>query len=301
MKWSLLIVLGLFALTTQVKSEEDDLSLNFDDIEDINESDEKLLRELEEKMMEKDIDREKEIASKFVEDSNNVLTPIVEIDPCEKMHCGAGRVCHSTGEEAECICIQDCPEENDTRRHVCTNKNVTWPSDCSVYQERCFCDTKDERCTNPSNSHLHIDYYGACQELPGCSEEEKKDFPRRMRDWLFNVMRDLAERDELTEHYMQMQMEAETNMTRRWANAAVWKWCDLDGNTDRSVSRHELFPIRAPLVSLEHCIAPFLESCDQNNDHRVTLVEWGNCLELEPDELYERCDDIQKSIPHLLG
>lgn len=108
-----------------------------------------------------------------------------------------------------------------------------------------------------------------------------KDFPRRMRDWLFNVMRDLAERDELTEHYMQMELEAETNMTRRWANAAVWKWCDLDGDTDRSVSRHELFPIRAPLVSLEQCIAPFLESCDSNKDHRITLIEWGACLELD--------------------
>lgn len=107
------------------------------------------------------------------------------------------------------------------------------------------------------------------------------DFPRRMRDWLFNVMRDLAERDELTEHYKSMQIENETNLTRRWANAAVWKWCDLDGYPhDRSVSRHELFPIRAPLMSLEHCIAPFLESCDPNDDHRISLKEWGNCLKL---------------------
>jgi len=122
-----------------------------------------------------------------------------------------------------------------------------------------------------------------------------------MRDWLFNVMRDLAERDELTDHYMQMELEAETNNSRRWSNAAVWKWCDLDGDTDRSVSRHELFPIRAPLVSLEHCIAPFLESCDSNNDHRITLVEWGACLELDPEDLKERCDDVQQAQPHLLG
>lgn len=118
--------------------------------------------------------------------------------------------------------------------------------------------------------------------LKECSEEEMNDFPRRMRDWLFNVMRDLAERDEIGEHYKAMEVEAETNLTRRWANAAVWKFCDLDGEPhDRSVSRHELFPIRAPLVTLEHCIAPFLESCDSNGDHRITLKEWGNCLELD--------------------
>lgn len=108
------------------------------------------------------------------------------------------------------------------------------------------------------------------------------DFPRRMRDWLFNVMTDLADRNALAEHYLNMQHESETNMTRRWANAAVWKWCDLDGHPhDRSVSRHELFPIRAPLMSLEHCIAPFLESCDPNDDHRITLAEWGKCLGLD--------------------
>jgi hypothetical protein len=64
-------------------------------------------------------------------------------------------------------------------------------------------------------------------------------------------------------------------------NAAIWKWCDLDREHDRSVSRHELFPIRAPLMALEHCIAPFLEGCDTNNDHRISLQEWGKCLELE--------------------
>lgn len=56
------------------------------------------------------------------------------------------------------------------------------------------------------------------------------DFPRRMRDWLFNIMRDLADRQELTPHYLNMEREAESNMTRRWTNAAIWKFCDLDGN-----------------------------------------------------------------------
>lgn len=102
-----------------------------------------------------------------------------------------------------------------------------------------------------------------------------------MRDWLFNIMRDLADRQELNNYYMKMQREAESNNTLRWSTAAVWKWCDLDGHPhDRAVSRHELFPIRAPLMALEHCIAPFLDSCDSDNDHKITLKEWGKCLEL---------------------
>lgn len=151
-----------------------------------------------------------------------------------------------------------------------------------MYRQRCLCDTNHETCKGAEFKHIHIDYYGECREQPDCTPEEMSDFPRRMREWLYTVMRDLAQRDELPAHYKTMQQESETNMTRGWANAAVWKWCDLDGKPhDRSVSRHELFPIRAPLMSLEHCIAPFLESCDPNDDHRITLKEWGGCLELD--------------------
>lgn len=49
----------------------------------------------------------------------------------------------------------------------------------------------------------------------------------------------------------------------------------------RAVSRHELFPIRAPLMSLEHCIAPFLNGCDADDDHKITLKEWALCLQLD--------------------
>lgn len=89
---------------------------------------------------------------------------IISVDPCERMLCGAGRVCQQNGDEAKCVCIPDCPEEHDARRHVCTNKNETWPSDCSVYQQRCLCDTQSPGCLHAENSHLHIDYYGVCHE-----------------------------------------------------------------------------------------------------------------------------------------
>ncbi|EDW98584.1 SPARC [Drosophila yakuba] len=299
----LLLGLGLLALShVQASTDIADELLDEDlDLSDIDENEEEFLRLLEEKNKIKDIERENEIATKLAEVQHNLLNPVVEVDLCETMSCGAGRICQMHNEKPKCVCIPECPEEVDTRRLVCTNTNETWPSDCSVYQQRCWCDSGEPGCTNPDNAHMHIDYYGACHEPRSCEGEDLKDFPRRMRDWLFNVMRDLAERDELTEHYMQMELEAETNNSRRWSNAAVWKWCDLDGDTDRSVSRHELFPIRAPLVSLEHCIAPFLESCDSNKDHRITLVEWGACLELDPEDLKERCDDVQRAQPHLLG
>jgi hypothetical protein len=134
--------------------------------------------------------------------------------------------------------------------------------------------------------------------MPECSEDDMADFPRRMRDWLFNVMRDLASRNELSDTYLEMNHEAETNMTKRWTNAAIWKWCDLDvAPHDNSVSLHELFPLRAPLMSLEQCIAPFLDSCDTNDDHRITLQEWGKCLEIEEGEMEAKCAEINPDEP----
>ncbi|KAJ8724692.1 hypothetical protein PYW08_016166 [Mythimna loreyi] len=215
-------------------------------------------------------------------------------DPCLRVHCSAGRVCEIDEHgDAVCNCIKECPYETDSRRKVCTNHNETWTSDCEVYQQRCLCLDGSELCRGPQYHHVQIEYYGMCREMPECSENEMSDFPRRMRDWLFNIMRDMAERRELTPHYLRMEREAETNLTRRWTNAAIWKWCDLDAHdNDRFVSRHELFPIRAPLMALEHCIAPFLDRCDEDDDHRVTLAEWGKCLQLDEYELEDRCDEF---------
>ncbi|XP_011505492.1 PREDICTED: SPARC [Ceratosolen solmsi marchali] len=224
-------------------------------------------------------------------------TYLAQGDACQRKHCGPGRVCQlMENQEPTCACITKCDEESDPRRRVCTNYNETFGSDCEVYQARCFCDTNDPRCRGPDYQHVHIEYYGECKQMPPCKEEDKIDFPRRMRDWLFNIMRDLADRQELPQHYVKMQREAESNHTLRWSNAAIWKWCDLDGYPhDRAVSRHELFPIRAPLMALEHCIAPFLDSCDADNDHNITLKEWGKCLELEEDDLEEQCDHLAEA------
>jgi secreted protein acidic and rich in cysteine len=229
--------------------------------------------------------------------NNEIIDNEVLVDPCSKVHCSAGRVCElSEAGEAECNCIKECPYETEARRKVCTSQNETWNSDCEVYQQRCFCLTDSELCKGPKYHHVQIEYYGQCRDMPTCLENEMADFPRRMRDWLFNIMRDLADRRELAPHYLKMEKEAEANLTRRWTNAAIWKWCDLDAHdNDRSVSRHELFPIRAPLMALEHCIAPFLDSCDADNDHRITLEEWGTCLELDESDLEDRCVSIDEA------
>ncbi|XP_001237311.4 SPARC [Anopheles gambiae] len=290
-----------------------------DDIDELlnefDEEDEELLRHIESQHVSRDYELEDQMARELAnriaaehygqpdgagesDDAGPIEGRVPRlIDPCKGVRCGAGRVCRANVAEqrGECVCIPECPPETDPRRKVCTNRNETWDSACEVHRQRCLCNTADPGCRHEELRHVHIDYYGTCREMPECSENDLADFPRRMRDWLFNVMRDLALRNELPDAYLALEHEAESNMTKRWTNAAIWKWCELDGHPhDNTVSRHELFPIRAPLFALEHCIAPFLESCDPNRDHRISLQEWGKCLELEEDDLTARCAEIAK-------
>lgn len=39
-------------------------------------------------------------------------------------------------------------------------------------------------------------------------------------------------------------------------------------------------------------ISPFLESCDADDDHRITMKEWVKCLGLEDGDLEEKCEGI---------
>lgn len=107
-------------------------------------------------------------------------------DPCLDVQCGAGMVCElDQNSEPQCVCIEACPEETESRRKVvtatfllyvcfykimyckvCSSMNETWPSDCSVYQQRCWCRNGDARCKGEKYRHIHIEYYGSCREMP---------------------------------------------------------------------------------------------------------------------------------------
>lgn len=89
------------------------------------------------------------------------------LDPCTKIHCGAGKVCQAEeGGKAECVCIPECPLEKDSRRRVCTSRNETWDSDCEVHRQRCLCETKSATCKDKEYNHIQINYFGECREMP---------------------------------------------------------------------------------------------------------------------------------------
>ena len=59
----------------------------------------------------------------------------------------------------------------------------------------------------------------------------------------------------------------------------MWHLCN------RVVSQDEVFPLRAPFAVYEPCITPFLtHNCDPDQDGKITLAEWGECLDISPGE-----------------
>ena len=61
--------------------------------------------------------------------------------------------------------------------------------------------------TNGEVRKLMFWFSGECKSIPDCEEGELEDFPRRMREWLFNVMEELADRGQLTPHFSKLHKE----------------------------------------------------------------------------------------------
>jgi hypothetical protein len=121
-------------------------------------------------------------------------------NPCENHQCGWGKECVVVdGTKTKCDCIRKCPTSNggDPFEKACSNTNETYDNMCELYKERCLCRREDAACRDPKNKHMHIEYMGMCKNLEPCTGELMDQFPVRMADWLFQVMRDLKKRQEL--------------------------------------------------------------------------------------------------------
>jgi hypothetical protein len=213
-------------------------------------------------------------------------------DPCAEKHCDVGFECDlDENDNPICICIRKCPVA-DSEINVCSTQNVTFDSECEFHQIKCFCSHKSHECPDRGYRKGYLDYYGPCKELKPCKDEEMEDFPHRMREWLFYVMEELDNRNDLTSGAHKMVEEAK-NQEHRWVLPVIWKFCELDTTKDRLVNKDELLPITAPLKPLEHCTGPFLQRCDENADGTITLEEWGNCLGLDREEIEDRCEDLR--------
>lgn len=246
----------------------------------------------------KDIDTSENEVDKEGQDEGGYKRTVQ--DPCYDMDCGIGHECDIDDDNKPvCICARQCtPEVVDRAKvNVCSTSNVTFDSECEMYRQKCMCGkTGRKGCDNREYAEVELDYFGPCKELGDCEEFEMEEYPRRMREWLYLIMEELDNRDELPKKASKMAKKALT-MEKKWVIPVVWKFCDLDTDPDEEINVHELIPISAPLKPMEHCTAKFLGACDEDlngkRDGKISKWEWGRCLGLDTKEMDVLCEEFK--------
>lgn len=233
------------------------------------------------------------VDSQHIPNYNELLeNEMAQEDPCEGVKCESGQQCVPLENgKPICDCIDKCSKESFP---VCNTFNQTMDNECELYRQRCLCQRGRDGCMDPAYSSLDIEYLGACKEIAECTEDQLVDFPRRMAEWLFVVMKELAEQHALKPAFENLEKKAELEMvlTEKVPPPGIlWKFCDLDKEpADRVISRAELLALKRPLYAMESCIVPFLDKCDIDNNHLLSLVEWGKCLNLKDSEVEDICN-----------
>lgn len=294
--WGFLALMALVALVADAKLKKKKSQTKDEDWEGL----EDMLKQIDEieakktKVVEGELrDDDDEEFDHEADDEKSAEKAVME-NPCEDHHCGWGKECMlNKDNEPHCECIRECPSVPDLEDSdkVCSNQNETFDSICHLYRERCLCRNKDDGCEKKKHHKVHLEYLGQCKRLTECTEEHLEQFPQRMSDWLFQVMKDLNDREQLHgDDWINMLTEAESDEHLKHVYPVVWKFCDLDAKPhDKEVSHHELIPITAPVMPMESCIKPFLKRCDTNDNNKISLSEWGKCLGLKKGEIIERC------------
>jgi len=211
-------------------------------------------------------------------------------DRCSSLKCQDGETCVLNKDgDAECICISQCMDPEDRRLMICTVTNQTYTSDCEFLQMQCWCKKGDKQCTRPDSVQDKIDYFGQCQDLGICTNYELEVFPSRMTTWLGEILDALFARKNLDPKYETLVNEARkmklSSTEKWWRNAVLWEFCELDKTHDNSVNNEELARFISSLKVLEHCIQPFLDHCDTDDDKKLTSTEWGTCLGLDQNDI----------------
>lgn len=214
-------------------------------------------------------------------------------NPCNTHTCKRGEMCVLENRKPRCQCQTCEPVANkDSMLQVCSTTGVTYDSECELDRDHCLCQRAEPGCRDSSSNKVRLDYYHACKELTPCPAEELEAFPGRMRDWLYRVMNDMAMRgyEELDEY---RDLLENARHDEKHADAVIWKFCDLDVHPDdRHVTRRELMYIIASVKPMEHCLVPFLNQCDADDDGTITLVEWGTCLKIGHEAIVDKCKHV---------
>ncbi|KAI8521807.1 hypothetical protein Bbelb_015610 [Branchiostoma belcheri] len=252
-------------------------------------------------------DEEKEVEAEEEDEEEDEEEGVLEKHPCFDKKCKRGEVCDLDEKlKPICVCAKKCPEPEDPALSVCSTANKTYASECHLFKQKCDLKSSEDG----KRVRIHLDYYGPCKLIEECLEEELAEFPLRMRDWLKNVLVQRMSLELLTDKEMfhaKKIYEDERRLKKRadggdWEAEILlrdfrknyahyvypihWMFSKLDQHPkDRYLTHAELAPLRAPLVPMEHCTTTFFKTCDDDGDKRISLYEWGACLELKEEDI----------------
>ncbi|OQV13728.1 hypothetical protein BV898_12043 [Hypsibius exemplaris] len=105
-----------------------------------------------------------------------------------------------------------------------------------------------------------------------CAKKEMRELKRRLVSWFWAIFRQ--------KHPQGDPMDlTDAPVCRRGASQGVlsWMFAYFDDNKDGSLTLTELFDLESD--KYEHCVNPFLEHCDADDDLEISGHEWCKCLQ----------------------
>lgn len=220
---------------------------------------------------------------------NQAVKEVTHEDICANIECEAGERCIVSDNKPLCECYEDCQIPNDQRLKICSTSNKTFESDCHFLRQKCWCNKNDQKCADFSIVSDKLDYYGACTNINQCTQNERRIFVERMKVWLDEVLHVLDNRQDLDSKFLYLVKLADELKAKKvekyWTAGVIFEFCKLDSSKDHSIQKEEIALLVSSIKSMEHCIQPFLDETDSNEDGIISEDEWGTALDLSDDDL----------------
>nr|XP_002735796.1 PREDICTED: SPARC-like isoform X1 [Saccoglossus kowalevskii] len=199
-------------------------------------------------------------------------------DLCAKVKCKKppGSMCTVVEKNGEPSTTCSCPTEcSDEYEPVCSVFGREYDNRCKLHLQACS-----------KRKHIAVAFEGKCiASQEPCSADEYMQFPHRLLLWFVH----LKEIDEFGSIHPDSSLRTMDVAERE--EIAKWKFDLLDRKGDGKLDRRDLRDFRYALMPLEHCADEFFKSCDVDNNVKLTLDEWYDCLKVS-SESYEDSDEL---------
>lgn len=140
---------------------------------------------------------------------------------------------------------------------------------------------KAEGCTTSEFSQMRTRLMGWFHLLHGADHLSKK---KEQGTSLKKFHKHMSVKKELREH---------DGLKCECFKSAMWQFKQIDKNGDDFLTEPELSPMEEN--SLEPCMRPYLTSCDQDGDMKLSSNEWCCCFANVVAPCFKKLDDIQRS------